>query len=296
MTRLRRRVGIWALVAAVAILGLLLVVMTVQSGGSALPGLRPSVADEESSPLLFVTDRKDGDSFVASDGVEYRVGLINTPELSECGGAQAADVTYEFLADGFTAAPYERDDHGRTVARIGTAAGDLGVTLAQTGYANDRYLEQHRDQNPAYAHELDQAFAAAEQDNSGLWDNCWRDEVALPAAPPPDTRADHAGRIGDWPCHPAYLECLPEGPDLDCADVGHQVTLRSQSDPYRLDGNSLIAIDGIGCDTYDPWMEGVRYAYYSTGQPGLGSEAGDITGHRVAVAGQQQPRFDVRKA
>lgn len=249
--------------AAVAILGLLLVVMTVQSGGSALPGPRPSDAGAGSSSLLFVTDRKDGDSFVASDGIEYRVGLINTPELSECGGAQAADITYAFLADGFTAHPYARDDHNRTVARIATADGDLGIMLAQTGHANDRYLQRHRDQNPAYARELDTAFDTAEQNDEGLWESCWQyDDVDLPAAPPSPSRVDHAGHTGAWACHPAYRECLPEGPDLDCADVGHQVTLRSRSDPYRLDGNSLVATDGIGCDTYDSWTEGAIYAYY----------------------------------
>lgn len=265
MTRFGRRVGIWALAAAVAILGLLLVVMTVQSDGSALPSPRSSDAEEGSSSLLFVTDRKDGDSFVASDDIEYRVGLINTPELSECGGAEAADVTYAFLADGFTADPYARDDHARTVARITATDGDLGVMLAETGYANDRYLARNRDENPAYARQLDLAFDAAEQNDEGLWKSCWRDDIDFPAAPPSAGRADHVGRTGVWGCHPAYRECLPDGPDLDCADVGHQVTLRSRSDPYRLDGNSLFATDGVGCDTYDPWGEGVIYAYYSTG-------------------------------
>ena len=205
----------------------------------------------------MVADRKDGDSFVASDGVEYRVGLVNTPELSACGGPEAADRTYALLADGFTVEAYSSDNYGRSVARVRTADGtDLGVWLARNGWADDRYLDDFRHEHPAYARELDEAFAAAKAAGVGLWSTCW-------APPPPEpSGAQHTGRTGQWPCHPAYRECLPDGPDLDCAEVGHQVVLLGNDDPYRLDGNSTTRTDGTGCDTYPAWSASATYPYY----------------------------------
>jgi hypothetical protein len=50
-------------------------------------------------------------------------------------------------------------------------------------------------------------------------------------------------------CDPAYPDdCLPSPPpDLDCADVGHRVTVdHSFGDPHRLDADR----DGIGCDRF----------------------------------------------
>jgi hypothetical protein len=50
-------------------------------------------------------------------------------------------------------------------------------------------------------------------------------------------------------CHPAYPDdCLPSPPpDLDCADIGHRVTVdHSNGDPHRLDADR----DGYGCDRY----------------------------------------------
>jgi hypothetical protein len=50
-------------------------------------------------------------------------------------------------------------------------------------------------------------------------------------------------------CDPAYPDdCLPSPPpDLDCADVGHRVTVdHSYGDPHRLDADR----DGTGCDRY----------------------------------------------
>jgi hypothetical protein len=47
-------------------------------------------------------------------------------------------------------------------------------------------------------------------------------------------------------CHPSYTPCVPDVPgDLDCADVGHAVTVIGP-DEYGLDGNS----DGTGCEEY----------------------------------------------
>ena len=54
------------------------------------------------------------------------------------------------------------------------------------------------------------------------------------AAPPPNNN-----------CHPSYSPCLPIVSDLDCADIGHQVTVHGP-DKYRLDADG----DNVGCDSY----------------------------------------------
>lgn len=217
---------------------------------------------EPAAGQLTVAREVDGDSFVASDGVEYRVGMINTPELSACGGHGAADRAYELLDGGFSAEPYADDPHGRQVARIATDDGDLGVILAAEGLADDRYLQQHRHEHPGYAAELDEAFADARREGSGLWASCWVDQPVQAPRSAAGQPVEHVGRTDRWSCHPAYVECLPDGPDLDCAEVGHQVQLVGQDDPFRLDGNSTTATDGTGCDTFPVFDPDAGYPYH----------------------------------
>ena len=120
------------------------------------------------SALLHVTDQKDGDSFVASDGVEYRLGLVNTPELNEHCGQAAKRFTAAFLADGFTVHAYSSDTYDRTVAEVFNAQGEsLNVALAASGYGNDKYLEEFRHENPDLAARLDAAFAHAQTPDCG---------------------------------------------------------------------------------------------------------------------------------
>lgn len=127
--------------------------------GTAVEG----TATEVAGPFpLRVAREIDGDSFVADDGQEYRVGMVDTAELGTCGADLAADRTYDLLRDGFRAEVYDRDVHGRAVARILTPTGDLGVILAREGLAGDRYLRDFASDNPAYAADLRDAFAAAD--------------------------------------------------------------------------------------------------------------------------------------
>jgi endonuclease YncB( thermonuclease family) len=241
----------------------LLVVLVLAAGCT--PAASPA-ADGPGGDLLRLDRPIDGDSFVADDGQEYRVGLINAPEIGACGAAQAAARVRELLADGFTAQPYARDVHGRQVARIATDDGDVGVRLAAEGLADDRYLEPFRHEHRAYAAELDIAFADARAAGAGLWRTCWAADATGLLDPDPEASPGpvvHEGRTGLWACHPAYVHCLPDGPDLDCRDVGHQVVLTGQADPFRLDGNSLTATDGVGCDTFEPWSADADYGYYA---------------------------------
>ncbi len=62
------------------------------------------------------------------------------------------------------------------------------------------------------------------------------------ALPPP---GGGGGGGGGGQCHPSYSPCLPIVGDLDCGQIGHQVTVRG-SDPYGLDADG----DGVGCDSY----------------------------------------------
>lgn len=111
------------------------------------------------TPLLRVTILKDGDSFVASDGREYRLGMVNTPEPFEPCHREATEFTRQFLSRGFTADAYSRDTHGRQVSEVLNPAGDsLNVALARTGYSDDRYLENFRFENPGLARRLGEAF------------------------------------------------------------------------------------------------------------------------------------------
>lgn len=114
------------------------------------------------TPLLHVTVLKDGDSWVASDGREYRLGMVNAPEALETCGRDATQFTRRFLADGFTADAYSRDVHGRTVAEVFNPSGaSLNVALVEAGYSDDRYLDNFRHENPGLARRLDDAFGKA---------------------------------------------------------------------------------------------------------------------------------------
>jgi len=127
-----------------------------------------SVGAAPQSALLHVTDQKDGDSFVASDGVEYRLGLVNTPELNEHCGQAAKRFTAAFLADGFTVHAYSSDTYDRTVAEAFNARGEsLNVALAASGDGNDKYLEEFRHENADLAARLDAAFAHAQTPDCG---------------------------------------------------------------------------------------------------------------------------------
>ena len=208
----------------------------------------------------------DGDSFVASDGVEYRVSMINTPERGACGDDEASEAGYTLLDQGFTVAPTGGTTYGRTVAVVTLADGrGYGVTMAAQGMVDDRYLDDFRHEAPDEARLLDAAFESARDTGAGLWATCWASQPALTTTPAPTAEPEPQPTIAPQPlvqpipdpepasgggCHPAYVECIPVGPDLDCADIGHQVHLTGEDDPYRLDGNNTHRENGIGCESY----------------------------------------------
>ena len=205
-----------------------------------------------SAPLLTAARGGDGDSWRDTTGREYRLGMVNAPEVGECFGAQATAERTRLVADGFRASVYSADRHHRQVAVVTTADGtNLNVQLARHGYVDDRYLEQFRHENAALAEQLDAAFARARADRVGLWGAC--------EAPPPSGVAPPPAAGGQAPageaCHPDYVTCTPvkgdgsgrgQANDLDCGDLDGRVQLRRiGTDPYRLDGSDD---DGYGCE------------------------------------------------
>lgn len=195
------------------------------------PETKPTAAQVT---VLFMTDQKDGDSWVASDGKEYRLGLVNTPERNEQCGPEAATFTRKFLSKGFTADAYSSDTHGRVVAEVRDKRGrSLNVSLAKNGLGDARYLEEFRHENADLGRRLDRAFASASRP-------ACRKPAAKPVPLAPKPRKTKAPSSN---CMSGYSPCLPIVGDLDCGEIGHPVTVTG-SDPYRLDADG----DGIGCD------------------------------------------------
>ena len=207
---------------------------------AAAPSRKPAVA-----PLLHAAPGGDGDSWKDTRGVTYRLGLVNTPELSECYGEAASHKRKELTAAGFRATAYTKDDYGRHVSVVYLADGrNLNVWLARNGYANDRYLKQFRSENPSLAAQLDPAFAAAKRERRGLWGACGAAQPQGFAAQPPSPAVAPATRNG---CEPAYPDvCIPPSPpDLDCPDISYRRFRVLPPDPHRFDADG----DGIGCES-----------------------------------------------
>ena len=166
---------------------------------------------EDPVVLLFVTDQKDGDSWVGSDGKEYRLGLINTPERSETCGPEATAFTRAFLKNGFTVDAYAIDSHDRSVAEVFDEDGtSLNVALAKSGLGDDRYLDQFRHENPDLGRRLDAALDAAAKPS------CRKAVAPVPLVSKPKKTAAPASN-----CMAGYEPCLPIVPDLDCGEIGH---------------------------------------------------------------------------
>jgi endonuclease YncB( thermonuclease family) len=134
----------------------------------------PAVAPRTGAgPLLHAAANGDGDSWKDTAGHEYRLGLVNTPELDECYGQTASAERKRLVRKGFRAQVYSHDSYGRSVSVVYLADGtNLNVFLARHGYANDRYLAEFRHENPPLAAQLDGAFAAARRERAGLWGAC----------------------------------------------------------------------------------------------------------------------------
>lgn len=197
-------------------------------------------AEPEPEPeLLFVTDLKDGDSWDASDGNEYRAGLVDTPERGETCSKEAAQFSRDFMASGFTVDAYSTDTYDRVVAEVFDADGDsLNVALAKSGLAGDRYLEEFRHENRELAGRIDAALASAASPSCrSTAPRSFANTEPKKAKPKPKPKAPKKN------CAAGYSPCLPVVADLNCPEVPGPVTVTG-GDQYGLDRDG----DGIGCD------------------------------------------------
>lgn len=251
---------------------------------SSLPAASPSptAAPRPASPrgddaLVLRTGRVvgvvDGDTIDLDDGTRVRLAIVDTPEVhggTEPCGPEASTFTRDFALSQEVAilrpstAPVT-DPYGRLlgeVVRTGDGA-SLNVALATAGLGqvDERYTAEDRD----LAERVRAAAARAGTPSCGsaVAADPAPSPTLEPAPPPAGAAAAHTGRTdGGWACHDAYRECLPAGSgDLDCADVGHQVVVLGDADPWRLDGNSTTRSDGTGCESYPPWSSSQRYPY-----------------------------------
>jgi endonuclease YncB( thermonuclease family) len=214
----------------------------------------PAAGTSAAGPLLQPAGGGDGDSWRDTAGVEYRLGLVNTPEHDECYGSLATATREALTAGGFSAQVYNRDRHGRSIAVVTTASGiNVNVHLARHGFADDTYLERFRRENLELAGQLDEAFAAARAEQAGLWGACASSGTGPDGATSQEHTPSGSAAAPAEGCHPDYLSCVPvrgDGSgrgrtnDVDCGSIGDTVVLRQAGvDPYRLDGDG----DGLGC-------------------------------------------------
>lgn len=131
----------------------------------------PSVEPEDG--LLRAASGGDGDSWKDTSGREYRLGMVNAPEVGECWGREATAARQRLVAAGFRAEVYATDRYGRGVSLVTAADGtNVNVVLARSGHVDDRYLDDFRHENRSLAAQLDAAFAAAKKERVGLWGAC----------------------------------------------------------------------------------------------------------------------------
>lgn len=148
-----------------------LLLATACGGGS--PPVRATGSPAPAGALLRAAPGGDGDSWKDTTGREYRLGLVNTPEVGTCYAAAATARRRQLVAQGFRALTYSTDRYGRLVSVVTTADGTgVNVALARDGFADDRYLARFRAERPELAAQLDVAFAAARRERAGLWSAC----------------------------------------------------------------------------------------------------------------------------
>jgi hypothetical protein len=175
-----------------------------------------------------VTAVVDGDT-IDVNGQRVRVIGIDTPEVGQCGYAEAARAMTA-LVGGRTVTltsvdtKDNRDRYDRLLRYVDVAGTDAGLALIQAGLAIARY-----DSRDGYGyHPREPAYIAA--------DTTTANTSCPPPAPP-----------GAGGCDPAYPGvCIPSPPpDLDCGQITQRRFQVLPPDPHRFDGDG----DGIGCES-----------------------------------------------
>jgi endonuclease YncB( thermonuclease family) len=180
---------------------------------------------------FLVTHVVDGDTLDLADGRRVRLVGMDTPEVGECGFAEAAAaLTRLTLGKRVTLVPSDedRDQYGRLLRYVDVAGVDVGLRLIQRGLAIARY-----DSRDGYGfHPREPRYIAADTGAR-----------QLTCAPKPQPFVPQQPSAGD-DCAAGYDPCVPPyPPDVDCADVDGPIRV-SGSDPHRLDADG----DGVACE------------------------------------------------
>jgi micrococcal nuclease len=199
-----------------------------------------------------VYDVVDGDTVKVSKGhrdLTLRLIGMDTPEVVDpyapvqCFGPQASANAHRRL-DGrrvvleFDPSQGRLDKYGRTLAYLWVRR-DAGLWLYNRSAIQQGYAKEYTyDQPYAWRTSFVRAQRFAQRHRRGLWSARTCDgDTTQPAAAGSGTSA------APGKCAPGYSPCLPVVADLDCADIGHRVTVTG-ADQYHLDGDH----DGVACE------------------------------------------------
>jgi endonuclease YncB( thermonuclease family) len=214
-----------------------LALLAVAGGGEAAAATTPAAA---SAPAVTrtrarVTSWVDGDTVHTTRGTVRLIGM-DTPERGdEC--SKAATRSARRLAPVGSRITLIRvlgrdntDRYDRKLRYVRSVhALDVGLQQIKRGLADARY--DSRDGYDRHPRQAEYRAADARYPD--------RDCTPTPPPPPPPPPGN---------CHPAYSPCVPPPPpDLDCADIGHAVSVNhAYGDPHGLDADG----DGRGCESY----------------------------------------------
>ncbi|WP_226369805.1 thermonuclease family protein [Pseudonocardia oceani] len=242
-------------------------------------------AEEAAAPapdVVRVVTVLDGDTFTVSDGRTVRVLGIDSCELDTGAGREARTDAQALLPVGrsvtLRAEPgVDRDPYSRHLRYVTTPTGsDLGTAMIvephtgvyEGGDAAPSYVAGLRraDGGPRVCDTPTAAPTTTPAPNTPAPNTPAPRTAAPRTAAPATTRSapapQPAPRTAPAPepeperepepvressgCHPSYTPCVPDGPDLDCKQIGFAVIVTGP-DEFRLDGDDN---DGKGCESY----------------------------------------------
>jgi len=203
-----------------------------------------------------VYDVVDGDTVKVTRGqreLTLRLIGIDTPEVVdpfapvEC-YVPAASANAHRRLDGrrvrleFDRSQGRLDKYGRTLAYLWVVR-DGGPWLYNQAAVHQGFAKEYTYDTPyAWRSSFLRAQSSARRHRRGLWSPRTCDgNTTQPAHAAGETGG--AG-TGSGRCAPGYSPCLPVVADLDCADIGHPVTVTG-ADQYGLDSDG----NGIGCES-----------------------------------------------
>lgn len=239
---------------------------------AALPAAAPAAAQVPAAgpETVVVATVDDGDTFTLTDGRKVRVLGIDSCETSTRAG-RSATTDASALIDGRTVTlrpetGVDRDPFGRLLRYVAVPDGrDFGTLMVVRSHTG---VYEGGDAAPSYVAALRAAddgpmacgTAAAPTSTAAPQPVRRAVPTAAPAsrtaapspapkpapkpasAPAPKPAPKPQPAVGSG-CHPSYTPCVPNGPDLDCPDIGHPVRVVGP-DSFRLDADK----DGVGCE------------------------------------------------